>query len=96
MFDEIDVITAVFPKNIQIILTKFGYSPIKFLHLILGTFIYAILPKSVTPLMVQSIIGAVLFIIFKVSRKTGIGITFKIISNSARVGERNWDSCTTD
>lgn len=38
-----------------------------FLHLILGTFIYAILPKSVTPLMVQSIIGAVLFIIFKVS-----------------------------
>ena len=36
MFDKIDVITAVFPKNIQIILTKFGYSPIKFLHLILG------------------------------------------------------------
>ena len=38
-----------------------------FLHLILGTFIYAILPKSVTPLMVQSIISSVLFIIFKVS-----------------------------
>lgn len=37
-----------------------------FIHLILGTFIYAILPKSVTPLMVQSIISAVLFIIFKV------------------------------
>lgn len=37
-----------------------------FLHLILGTFIYAILPKTVTPLMVQSILSAVLFIIFKV------------------------------
>lgn len=38
-----------------------------FLHLILGTFIYAILPKTVTPLMVQSIIAAVLFIVFKVN-----------------------------
>lgn len=38
-----------------------------FIHLILGTFVYAILPKSFTPLMVQSIISAVLFIIFKVS-----------------------------
>lgn len=37
-----------------------------FLHLILGTFIYAILPRGVTPLMLQSIIAAILFIAFNV------------------------------
>ena len=37
-----------------------------FIHLILGTFIYSILPKSVTPLMLQSIISAILFIVFKI------------------------------
>lgn len=38
-----------------------------FIHLLLGTFIYAILPYTVTPLMVQSIIAAVIFIILKTS-----------------------------
>lgn len=37
-----------------------------FIHLILGTFIYGILPKQVTPLMLQSFISAILFIVFKV------------------------------
>lgn len=37
-----------------------------FIHLILGIFIYGILPKQVTPLMVQSIIAAILFIVFKI------------------------------
>ena len=37
-----------------------------FMHLILGTFIYSILPRFVNDFMLQSIIGALLFIIFNV------------------------------
>lgn len=37
----------------------------EFLHLIAGTFIYAILPSFVTPMMFKSILAGLLFIIFK-------------------------------
>jgi len=60
IYDSIKFIFAIFGLSIASVVITI------FIHLILGTFIYAILPKSVTPLMVQSIIAAILFIVFKI------------------------------
>lgn len=61
VYDAIKFIFSIFGLTVASVIITI------FIHLILGTFIYAILPKSVTPLMLQSIISAVLFVIFKVS-----------------------------
>ncbi len=59
-YNSIKFVFSIFALTIASVIITF------FLHLIFGTFIYGILPKSVTPLMLQSVIASILFIAFKV------------------------------